>query len=71
MITAGHYTTKGGHHVRVVRDFTHQGGLGIIPDIGYVAYNANGEFAYKDCDYTPQDNPGETFDLIVEREQQR
>lgn len=71
MITAGTYQTRGGYHARVDRDFTQHGGTGIITELGrYVAYTSSGEFAYKGEDYAPQTNPGDTFDLIVEREHQ-
>jgi hypothetical protein len=71
MITAGTYQTKGGYHARVVRDFTERGGTAIITELGrYVAYTGAGEFAYKDEDYAPQSNPGDSLDLIIEREQQ-
>ena len=71
MITAGTYPPLVWYHARVDRDFTQHGGTGIITELGrYVAYNADGEFAYKSEDYTPHANPGDTFDLIVEREKE-
>jgi hypothetical protein len=71
MITKGHYQTKGGYHARVDIDFNARGGIAVISELGrYVGYLSNGEFAYKDEDYSPDPNPGDTFDLIVENDEE-
>lgn len=62
MLNKGYYTTKGGHKARLDNDITEHG-LGVVSGVGYVCYNANGEFSYKDENYDP--HPGDSLDLIV------
>lgn len=62
MLLKGYYQTKGGHLAR--KDITRDEQLGVVLGIGFVAYNLNGEFAYKDSDY--DNHPGDSLDLLIE-----
>lgn len=68
MLRKGYYPTKGGYHARLDRDIVTEG-IGVVREVGYVAYNVNGEFAYKDEHYEP--HPGDSLDLLVEQWQEK
>lgn len=61
MLKKGYYPTKGGYTARLDVDIIQDGQLAVIPDIGFVAYKVNGEFAYKD------EHPSDNLDLIVDQ----
>ncbi|MGH2496566.1 MAG: hypothetical protein ACRDIV_17850 [Ktedonobacteraceae bacterium] len=63
MLQKGYYLTKGGYSARLDTEIVTEG-IGVVREVGYVAYKANGEFAYKDEPYEP--HPGESLDLLLE-----
>ncbi len=63
LLRQGYYRTKGGFTARLDTDIVSVG-LGVVREIGYVAYTVTGEFAYKDEPYDP--HPGDSLDLLVE-----
>lgn len=63
----GYYRTKGGYIAHLRKDIVDHG-LGKVwkgEDIRYVCYLATGEFAYKDEDYGPDLNPGDSLDILI------
>lgn len=70
MLRKGYYLTKGGYHARIDNDISgDRGGLGVIREVGYVSYQATGEFSFKDEAY--EAHPGDKLDLLVETWQSR